>query len=181
MKKAIIIALTVIIVISVGIVLFSIFANPMVIPLNQNDRLGMNGDSDIIVSVEFPVYDKSCEYVTLLIENKGDKSIQFGDDWSLEKKVLGSWMNVPFRENVGFNSILRILEPGKTFAASCYLTIFNGDIGNGEYRIIKKIDTITYSAEFQIGESQITEKSPFGYTPVNFMGYDLEDAVGEGA
>ena len=140
-------------------VLFLLFFRPLVIPWNGLD--GDCGTGEIGVYVQFPVYDKSCEYVTLVIENNTGETAEFGSQWSLEKKVLGQWSAVPFRNNVGFTSELRMLADGGTWAERCHLSLFVGSVSEGEYRIVKKIGGDSYFAEFEIGTSVITAETPY--------------------
>lgn len=151
-------------------VIVTVFFRPLVIP-------GMGGaegkaDGGISLAVQFPVYDKSCEYVTLVLANNSGKTAEFGSQWSLEKKVLGQWTAVPFGPNVGFTSELRLLENGETWARKCYLTHFVGSVGDGEYRIIKEINDELYSAEFEIGDSVITSETPYGHEKLENLSLD---------
>ena len=151
-------------------VIVTVFFRPLVIP-------GMGGedstaDGGISLGVQFPVYDKSCEYVTLVLANNSGKTAEFGSQWSLEKKVLGQWTAVPFGPNVGFTSELRILESGGTWARKCYLTHFVGSVGEGEYRIVKEIGGQLYAAEFEIGDSVITAETPYGHEKMENLSLD---------
>lgn len=182
-KKIVIPAVTILAVILLALFAWLFFFRPLVIPFYNAGNGQTDSGGSVTMSVEFPVYDKSCEYVTLLIENGSSEPIEFGDGWSLEKNVLGSWMHVPFRPDVGVNSILRILQPGETYADDCWLTLFYGTLEDGEYRIVKELGDTQYYAGFAIGESEITVESPFGYVPLGYqmIGYDAERAQADGA
>ncbi|MBQ2708256.1 MAG: hypothetical protein IJF67_08315, partial [Clostridia bacterium] len=72
----------------------------------------LDPDTGITLAVQYPIIDKSCETLRILIENGSDAAAQFGTEWSLEKRVGSTWRVVPFRANVGFESILHSVEPG---------------------------------------------------------------------
>lgn len=156
-----------------------LFFRPLVVPFTGADADEQNGD--IGMHVLFPVSDKSCEYVTVVIENGSGERIEFGDAWFLEKNVLGCWMQVQRKGDYIVESILRVLQPGGKYAFDCWLTGFQGEIEDGEYRIVKEISGQTYAAEFSIGESEITLLSPFGYEPAVSLGYSVADAKEDGA
>jgi len=142
-----------------GVIVFLVYFRPMVIPGKNS---GEPDGGEISLSAQFPVYDKSCEWVTLVIENNSGETAEFGRPWELEKKVLGQWSEVPFGE-IAFTSEAICLMSGGTWAQKCYLTHFIGSVGDGEYRIVKEIGDGTYYAEFEIGESVITSETPYGH------------------
>ncbi len=151
-----------------GVIVFLVFFRPMVIPGRNS---GEPSDGEISVFTQFPVYDRSCEYVTLVIENKSGETVEFGRPWKLEKKVLGQWSAVPF-EQIAFTSEGIVLNHGGTWAQKCSLTSFVGSVGDGEYRIVKEISGGIYYAEFEIGESVITAETPFGHEKLENLALD---------
>ena len=152
----------------VGVIVFLVFFRPMVIPGKNSGEVP---DGELSVYTQFPVYDKSCDWVTLVIENHSGDAVEFGRPWKLEKKVLGQWSEVPFGE-IAFTSEAIWLTDGGSWAQNCYLTHFIGSIGDGEYRIIKEIGDGTYYAEFEIGESVITAETPFGHEKMENLSLD---------
>lgn len=152
----------------VGVIVFLVFFRPMVIPGKNS---GEPSVGEISVHTQFPVYDKSCEYVTLVIENNSGEMTEFGRPWELEKKVLGQWSAVPF-EQIAFTSEAICLMSGGTWAQKCSLTHFIGSVGDGEYRIVKKIGGGMYYAEFEIGQSVITAETPFGHEKLENLSLD---------
>lgn len=152
----------------IGVIVFLVFFRPMVIPGKNS---GEPSDGWISLTTQFPVYDKSCDHVTLVIGNHSGDAVEFGRPWKLEKKVLGQWSEVPFGE-IAFTSEAIWLTDGGSWAQNCYLTHFIGSIGDGEYRIIKEIGDGTYYAEFEIGESVITAETPFGHEKLENLSLD---------
>lgn len=152
----------------VGVIVFLVFFRPMVIPGKNS---GEPSDGWISLTTQFPVYDKSCDHVTLVIGNHSGDAVEFGRPWKLEKKVLGQWSEVPFGE-IAFTSEAIWLTDGGSWAQNCYLTHFIGSIGDGEYRIVKEIGDGIYYAEFKIGESVITAETPFGHEKLENLSLD---------
>ena len=132
-----------------------LFSGPVVVPFT-GERTS-DADGGIVMTAQFPVYDKSCDRLSVIIENNSDITAEFGDDWYLEKYVLGSWMNVPRSGEYYVNSILRILQPGGKFAFECGLKSFIGELDNGKYRILNKFNAETYSSEFEIGDGIVCD------------------------
>lgn len=159
---------------------YILFMCPLVVPGNGSGEVAMIDDS-IKMSTEFPVYDKTCEYVTIIIENNSGSSVEFDSEWSLEKKVLGTWMYIPFQSNAGFDSIAFNLDDGDEISNTCYISQTNGEMSNGKYRIIKVINGVIRAVEFEIGKSEITAETPFGYESLGTMEeYDYDVAVEDG-
>lgn len=180
MKKKFLIPIIVVLALAIVFALaYVLFMRPLAIPGMGSGKV--ENEEGITLSTEFPVYDRSCNYVTLIIKNNSGENAEFGDSWLLEKKVLGGWAEVPFRPNNAFNSILYILNDGGEKVMTCYLTNFIGEIADGEYRIVKEINDTLYTAEFEIGESEITAEKPFGYEPIGTINkYGYDEAIADG-
>lgn len=153
----------------IAAVVMTVFCRPLVIP--GMSTAGEEGSAEIVLTTQFPVYDKSCGYVTLVIENRSGVMIEFGRPWKLEKKVLGQWSAVPF-ESMVFTSEGICLSDGNVWAQKCSLNPFIGSPGDGEYRIVKEIGDEYYYAEFEIGESVITAETPFGHEKLENLSLD---------
>lgn len=138
--------------------------------------------SDIMMTTQYPVYDDSCTYVSIVIENNSDTAIEYGTEWMMEKKVNGEWRQMEFVENFAFNQPLLSLQPGGTDIDICTLEYFRGKVTDGEYRVVKALDGVWYAAEFQIGDSPITAESPHGFTSLEKLpaDYSVDAAVADG-
>jgi len=155
------------------------FSHPFAVPFTGSDVSDSSGG--IVMTAQFPVYDKSCESITVVIENNSGESAEFGNAWHLEKNILGSWMSVPRDGEYVIESILHTIQPGGKYAFDCRLTWFIGDLEEGHYRIVKEINSEKFAAEFVIGESRITVGTPYGYEPAPSLGYDKVRADRDGA
>ena len=100
--------------------------------------------------------------LTVIFENNSDKQCVYGEEFLLEKKVNGSWYQVPVAldGNYGFNSIGYDLDPSGNREMTIDWDWIYGSLDAGEYRIVKDIldvkkagdyDKYSLTAEFTIG------------------------------
>ncbi len=136
----------------------------------------------VVMSTQYPVYDKSIDSITVRIENQSKTEISFGASWSLEVLVDGGWMAVPFQPDTAWIEPLYMVEPGGTYTFTARMANLDYRLKAGEYRIVKEISEEIYTASFTIGESNITAKTPYGYEDVTGLpkNYTAEDAAGDG-
>ncbi len=136
----------------------------------------------VTMSTQYPVYDKSIDSITVLIENHSNAEISFGVPWSMEVLVDGNWMAVPFQPDTDWIEPLYMVEPGGTYTFTAKMDILDYRLKAGEYRIVKKISDQMYTANFTIGESNVTAKTPYGYDDVTKLpkNYTATDAAADG-
>jgi hypothetical protein len=79
--------------------------------------------------------------LTVILENKSDKQGIYGQEFWLEKKITGSWYQVPiaFDGNYGFDSIGYDLSPSDVKEWTVDWDWLYGSLDTGEYRIVKDI------------------------------------------
>ena len=142
----------------------------------------LDPDTGITLAVQYPIIDKSCETLRILIENGSNAAAQFGTEWSLEKRVGSTWRVVPFRANVGFESILHSVEPGGSSPRTIRFAHHMGSLTDGEYRIVLEISGAYYTAPFSVGASAITADTPHGFAPLDTLpdDYTTDDAAADG-
>ncbi|MBE6599289.1 MAG: DUF4362 domain-containing protein [Ruminococcaceae bacterium] len=138
--------------------------------------------SSVTLRTQYPVYDKSCTYISLLIENNSVENVEFGTEWMLEKKIGDEWRQVEFMDNLGWTQPLFTVMPEGYYLHTCSLEIFKDSLTDGEYRIVKELSDRWYGAEFTIGDSPITAQSPHGFVPLEDLPHDYsrEDAISDG-
>lgn len=98
--------------------------------------------------------------LTVIFENNSDKQCVYSDDFLIEKKIKGSWYQVPIIiDEYGFNGIGYELAPSANEEFTIDWNWLYGDLDTGEYRIVKKIldfrdtgdfDEYNLAAEFTI-------------------------------
>ena len=79
--------------------------------------------------------------LTVMFENNSDRQCLFGEYFGLEKKLNGSWYQIPYviDGNYGFNSIGYDLAAGETRELVVKWDWLYGSLSTGEYRIVKDI------------------------------------------
>ena len=143
---------------------------------------GEADESDVILRTQYPVYDPSCEYVQVIIDNYTDEQVRYGEHWKIDQRLDGEWQPVEFK-NYGFNDIGLGADAHSGNAYSCSLSMLASELEEGEYRILKEIDGEVYAAEFRVGDSPVTAESPHGFVPLDKLpdDYTLGDAAADGA
>jgi len=79
------------------------------------------------------------EAVTVALSNHGSEVFMYGEDFSLQVELDGTWYVVPATpgENWGFPSTANILRPSETNEIACSLAMY-GELPHGTYRIVKE-------------------------------------------
>ncbi|HIX91920.1 MAG TPA: DUF4131 domain-containing protein [Firmicutes bacterium] len=139
-------------------------------------------ESDVILRTQYLVYDPSCEYVQVIVDNYTDEQVRYGEHWKIDQRLDGEWQPVEF-ENYGFNDIGLGADAHSGNAYSCRLSMLASELEEGEYRILKEIDNQVYAAEFRVGDSPVTAESPHGFVPLEQLpaDYTSVDAADDGA
>lgn len=126
---------------------------------NTSANLGLE-KSDIVVNsekvnakIKENTIKKGTQSITLILENKTDKEIAYGKEFSLEKEQDGQWYKVPFKEEVAFIEIAMLLKPYESSEEEINLSYFK-NLQPGKYRVVKTIylddDKINVGATFEI-------------------------------
>mgnify|MGYP005801425703 FL=1 len=110
---------------------------------------GETVSSNVTITTDREVYDNDCESVLLTIANNSDDMIEYGETWSLDKRLDGEWVSQD-DGTAFFHMIAHSLPAGNTVEYSCVLSTFLSEPSDGEYRILKEIDGKVYAAEFKI-------------------------------
>ncbi len=133
------------------------------------------------LSTEWAEYDPSIGTVWFTLENHSGGDIETGVDYSLERYVeeTGAWYQVPMVENAAWNAIALSVPDGKTIALPCSLSMFDYDFsGGGSYRIVKKVDGQTCTAEFQLTPgAAISAETPYGFEPLENLPAEYGAAI----
>lgn len=105
---------------------------------------------------EWPEYDLSAEGVTCIFTNPLDTPFSTGSAYSLQRRTaLGTWKDIPIRENGGFTAIEYIIAPGDSMAFGVPFSFYDYEFTPGEYRVVKD----DYTAEFSLVNEVPQEKN----------------------
>ena len=148
---------------------------------------------DVVLSVEYPVYDKSVTAFNYSITNNTEETVTFGQAFAVEALLDGVWKSLPVLDGVGWESIGYLVEPGDTWSNSFSFWLYDYEVADGTYRLIKSVTVgeteRLLCREFTIGESGITGDTPYGYEDLEDLSAEIDletfacdlatDAVGE--
>ena len=127
MKKGLIILMVLVTLIVISVAIFII--------LNKN--ISNEGKADITITIQKGTLTRKS--ATIILESKNDYSC--GESYSIDKKENGGWKSINQINSYTFN--LLGLLPGKDGKIECNLNWSEryGELENGEYRIVKSVDT----------------------------------------
>lgn len=128
-----------------------------------------------LLEPEWEEYDPSVERIWFTIENCSGAVMETGTEYHLETLAdNGSWYQVPFKEDVGWDAILMAVQDGGKLALSCWLPAFDYDFsGGGTYRIVKTIGDQVCAGQFKLTEgAEISAETPYGYAPLEELPED---------
>ena len=137
----------------------------------------------LTMELEHEAYDPSLTSYTYFVHNNTDGAVEFGEPYAIQRKDGGSWADLTMRDNVGWEDIGYVLEPGGTMALSCGFWLYEEPPAVGEYRLVKEVGGALLTAEFSLGESVYTAEAPYGFGPLEELPerYGAADAAGSGA
>ena len=128
----------------------------------------------LFLEMEHPVYDPSLTRYTYFVRNATEETVEFGEDYALQRREGDAWKDLTYRENAAFNAIGYALEPGGTMALTCGFDLFKEMPETGTYRLVKTVGGQTLYAEFELGDSPYTAETPYGFKPLE----DLPETYG---
>lgn len=136
-------------------------------------------DVELFLELEHPVYDPSLTWYTYYIRNATEETVEFGEDYALQRREGDAWKDLTFRENAAFYAIGYALEPGGTMALTCGFGAFQEAPEDGTYRLVKTVGGHTLYAEFELGDSPYTAETPYGFAPLEALPkvYDADTAA----
>lgn len=146
------------------------------LPESTNGELQSGELSTVyLLKPEWNEYDPSVDRIWFTIENLSGTVMETGTEYALETLgENGSWYQVPFKENVGWEAILMVVQDGGKMALSCWMPMFDYDFsGGGTYRIVKTIGEEFCAGEFKLVEgAAISAETPYGYAPLEELPED---------
>ena len=120
----------------------------------------------VTVELEHEVYDPSLTRYTYFLRNGTEESLEFGEEYTIQRQKDGAWQDLTQRENTGFVAIGYTLAPGGTMALTCTLDLYQETPEPGRYRLVKPVGGGAATAEFELGESPYTADRPYGLAPL---------------
>ena len=131
-------------------------------------------DAGLVLEMEHGCYDASLDWYTYFVRNNTDEAVFFGADYRLQRQTDGGWKDLTIGVPGAFTAVGYELQPGGAMALTCsYNTMLKW---SGTYRLVKEVGGETLYAEFEIGDSPYTAKTPYGFGPLE----DLPDDYSAG-
>lgn len=100
-------------------------------------------DGILTVSVQQPEYPTGTEEITIILQNSSSGEAMYGENYSMEKYIDGSWVNIS--GNLSFNAVGLILSEHNLRTMTINTALFPSPLGVGLYRIIGT--TLSYTGE----------------------------------
>lgn len=110
---------------------------------NKDTKNEKSGIMQVQLNVKQDVYSSKEKnlLITYTVVNGSEYPIQFGTDFSIEKKNDKDWIKQPFTESLGSEDIIYGLDPkeSKDFQISPLKLLKNKELSSGTYRITKTV------------------------------------------
>lgn len=126
------------------------------------------------MELERETYDPSLTQYTYFIRNATEETVEFGEEYAIQRREDGVWKDLTLRKNAGLTAIGYALKPGAAQALTCSLGLYEEIPQAGSYRLVKTVGGQTLYAEFELGESAYTADTPYGFKPLE----DLPETYG---
>ena len=122
----------------------------------SNDKAGVSNSHEAVnnlegVTMRIKEGTVSSTGMTVVLENKTDKQITYGDPYSLEKNMDGKWFEVAdiLDGNYGFNDIGYGVEPLSTSEWEVDWEWLYGKLDKGKYRLVKYVLDFRQAGDFE--------------------------------
>ena len=76
----------------------------------------------LFLEMEHEVYDPSMEHFTYFLRNGTGETVEFGEDYAIQRWENGQWQDLTMKSNAGFNAIGYALQPGGSMALTSFLS-----------------------------------------------------------
>lgn len=109
-----------------------------------------NSEDDITMKTEKSIYEIGTNEIRIYITNSTNKEHTYGETYEVEKFENNQWNEVPFKDDMTFNAIACIISPNETTYEVIKLHYCKEILKSGKYRIVKLIDNLKLTSEFEI-------------------------------
>lgn len=108
---------------------------PAVSAKNRQPVSSCDVSEDITVSLLQDAYPVGTQALTLVLENRGDEALTYGEEVSFEKYTDGDWKPVGTIDSYCFNSLAYLLEPHSMDVFTISPWFLAQPLGTGLYRV----------------------------------------------
>ena len=110
---------------------------------SKNDERLLAKTHPIRIYTENKSYKIPIESIHFTMINDSDDVIEFGTSYSLQRNTDNGWVDIPYKKNVAWTTILLKLSKNQKYEADIHLNVFDYKFEAGEYCVIKY-----YSAKY---------------------------------
>ena len=135
------------------------------------------------IELQHEAYDPSLTEYTYIIWNDSEQTVRFGEAYGLEKENGSDWESLEMKKDADVIGIGYELEPGESQALTCSFAQFSEVPEVGCYRLVKEIEGRLLYAEFELGNSEYTAETPYGFDDMEMLpeNYDASAGAADGA
>lgn len=119
-------------------------------PNNNITTKDESNAGDITMRTEKSIYEIGTNEIRIYITNSTNQEHSYGENYEIDKFENNQWNKVPFKADMTFNAIARIISPNETTYDVIRLQECKDILKSGKYRIVKSIYNLKLTAEFEI-------------------------------
>lgn len=88
---------------------------------------------------------------TIVITNKSNNKIQFGEEYTIERKIAGKWTKLDTKQKeIWWNLVNIEVESNDSYQEKIDWYWMYGKLSKGKYRLVKKINNKRIAVKFRI-------------------------------
>lgn len=122
--------------------------------LEKSPFIAAEQNQDVVLSIKGKTITLETQTITLTYTNKSGTEYSYGGVDFLDVEMDGIWYTVPHKDNVAWDMLAFLLPANGSAESSFPIKMYYEDLGNGKYRIVKKLNTLDST---HIGSYIITE------------------------
>jgi hypothetical protein len=117
--------------------------------VQNNMTQGESNLEDFTMKTEKSVYELGTNEIRVYITNNTNKASDYGESYALEKFENNKWNNAASKV-MSFNAMASLIEANRTHYQVISLFDCSDNLTSGKYRIVKEINKLKVTAEFDI-------------------------------
>ncbi len=156
----------------------TIMWNDMELKSTKYSKQDFDRSNDVEFYTQHTVYDKDIKRIAYMIENHTALELNYGYHDKLEVFLNGEWYEIPLHRDID-DTAMTLRANGK-IGDVFYWNKEEYDLPEGKYRMIKELNDFVdgvagefgkrrYYAVFEIGDSQYTNDTPYGYDKLEHL------------
>ena len=122
--------------------------------LEKSPFIAAEQNQDVMLSINEKTVTSETQTITLTYTNKSGTEYSYGGVDFLDVEMDGVWYTVPHKDNIAWDMLAFLLPANGSAESSFPIKMYYEDLGNGKYRIVKKLNTLDST---HIGSYIITE------------------------